>query len=123
MISGVVTAAREPVVRLKVRGPTGIETAVDLVVDTGFTGALVLPVTVVAALGLPWRSSGTVILADGSTQLTDYYEAELEWGSGWLAVLAMSVAPESLLGMTLLSGHRLVVEGTPGGIVEIAPWP
>src|SRR5687767_1842787 len=41
-----------------------------------FTGALVLPAALVAALGLPWRSGGTAVLADGSTQQTDYYEAE-----------------------------------------------
>jgi predicted aspartyl protease len=97
--------------------------AVHLVVDTGFTGALVLPAALVAALGLPWRSGGTAVLADGSTHQADYYEAELEWGPAWLPLLAMSVGPESLLGMRLLAGHRLVVEGSIGGSVEIVPWP
>ncbi len=123
MIRGTVNANREPVVRLRVRGPGGVVADVDMVVDTGFTGALVLPAAVVAALGLPWRSGGTAVLADGSTQQTDYYEAELEWGPGWLSVLAMSVGPEALLGMRLLAGHRLAVEGSPGGSVEIVPWP
>ena len=53
MIRGAVTANREPVVRLRVRGPGGAVADVDLVVGTGFTGALVLPAAVVAALGLP----------------------------------------------------------------------
>lgn len=123
MIRGVVTASREPVVRLRVRGPGGAAADVDLVVDTGFTGALVLPAAVVTIPGLSWQSGGTLVLADGSTHQTDYYEAELEWGSGWLPVLAMSVGPESLLGMRLLAGHRLSVEGSPGGEVEIVPWP
>jgi clan AA aspartic protease len=123
VIRGTVTARREPVVRLRVRGPAGAVAGVDLVVDTGFTGALVLPAAVAAALGLPWRSGGTAVLADGSTHQTGYYEAELEWAPGWVAVLPLSVGPESLLGMRLLDGHRLVVEGTPGGSVEIAPWP
>src|SRR5207249_2898306 len=65
MIRGAVTAGREPVVRLRVRGPAGAVANVDLVVDTGFTGALVLPAAVVAALGLLWRSGGTAVLADG----------------------------------------------------------
>jgi clan AA aspartic protease len=123
VIRGSVTTNREPVVRLRVRGPGGAVADVDLVVDTGFTGALALPVGVVVTLGLPWRSGGTAVLADGSTHQTDYYEAELEWGPGWLSVLAMSVGPESLLGMRLLAGHRLSVEGSPGGSVEIVPWP
>lgn len=123
MIRGAVTAGREPVVRLRVRGPAGATAEVDLVVDTGFTGALVLPAAIVAVLGLPWRSGGTAVLVDGSTQQTDYYEAELEWGPGWVTVLAMSVGPESLLGMRLLVGYRLTVEGAVGGSVEIVPWP
>ena len=123
MIRGIVTVDREPVIRLRVRGRSGLVADVDVVVDTGFTGALVLPATVVTALGLPWQSGGTAILADGSTRQTDYYEAELEWGSGWLTVLAMSVGPESLLGMQMLAGHRLIVEGSVGGLVEIVPWP
>ena len=86
MIRGTVTANREPVVRLRVRGPAGAVADVDVVVDTGFTGALVLPAAVVAALGLPWRSGGTAVLADGSTHQTDYYEAELEWGTGGIAL-------------------------------------
>jgi clan AA aspartic protease len=122
VIHGAVTASREPVVRLRVRGPAGV-TDVELVVDTGFTGALVLPTTIVTALGLPWRSGGTAVLADGMTHQTDYYEAELEWGPAWIAVLAMVVGPESLLGMRLLAGHRLTVDGSPGGLVEIVPHP
>jgi clan AA aspartic protease len=123
VIRGTVTANREPVVSLRVRSPGGAVADVDLVVDTGFTGALVLPASVVAALRLPWQSGGTAVLADGSTRQTDYFEAEVEWGQAWLPVLAMSVGPESLLGMRLLAAHRLTVEGSPGGAVEIAPWP
>ena len=52
MIHGVVTTDREPVVQLHVRGPGGQELAVDFVVDTGFTGALVLPASVVAAFSI-----------------------------------------------------------------------
>ena len=123
MIQGVVTADREPVIRLRVRGPAGATADVDLVVDTGFTGALVLPASVVTALSLPWRSGGTAVLADGIAHQTEYYEAELEWGPAWIAVLAMVVGPESLLGMRLLAGHRLTVDGSPGGFVEIVPQP
>jgi predicted aspartyl protease len=57
MIRGTVSANREPVVRLRVRGPGGIVAVVGLVVDTGFTGALTLPAAVVAVLGLPWSKA------------------------------------------------------------------
>lgn len=123
MIHGTVTTDHEPVVHLKVRGPGGIEKELDVVVDTGFTGALVLPNGVIDQLGLNWRSGGTAVLADGTTQQTDYYEVDLAWVSTWRTVLAMTVGPESLLGMRLLVGCRLTIDGSPGGGVEIAPAP
>jgi predicted aspartyl protease len=38
MITGVVTADREAVIRLTVRGPVGQEHEVEAVIDTGFDG-------------------------------------------------------------------------------------
>ena len=123
MIRGTVPPAREPVVRLRVRGPGGLTAAVDVVVDTGFTGVLVLPATVVASLGLSWVFDIPATLADGSTQQANCYDAEVEWGSGWVVVTAMVLGSDALLGMEFLDGKRLMVEGDPGGAVEIVPWP
>jgi predicted aspartyl protease len=57
LISGVVNARHEAVVRLRVRGPGGLELDLDAVIDTGFTASLALPATTVAGLGLA-RQSG-----------------------------------------------------------------
>ena len=65
MIRGVVNARREAIVRLRVRGPSGSESEVDAVVDSGFSASLTLPVAVVDALGLVQQTSGRAILADG----------------------------------------------------------
>jgi len=43
MICGVVNAQHEALVRLKMRGPGGIESDVDFIVDSGFTASLTLP--------------------------------------------------------------------------------
>lgn len=123
MIRGTVSPARQPVVRFQVRGPTGLTAGVDVVVDTGFTGELVLPIQTVSSLGLQWAYEGTATLADGSTQKVDYHIAEVGWGSVWVQVFAMALGSESLLGMEFMDGKRLTVEGTPGGVVEIVPWP
>lgn len=40
MITGVVTADREAVMRLSVRGPTAQEHEIEAVIDTGFDGSL-----------------------------------------------------------------------------------
>ena len=42
MIAGVVTADHEAIIRLAVRGPTGLEQEIEAVVDTGFDGWLKL---------------------------------------------------------------------------------
>jgi clan AA aspartic protease len=123
MIQGIVNARHEAVVRLRVRGPGGVESDVDVIVDSGFTSSLTLPATMVATLGLVWQSGGTATLADGSVRQFDIYAAEVAWGSTWRAVLVSAVGTESLLGMGLLAGHKLVIDVIPGGVVEILPLP
>ena len=45
MIQGVVNVRHEAVVRLRVRGPGGAESDMDVIVDSGFTASLTLPMT------------------------------------------------------------------------------
>ncbi len=52
MIQGVVNLRNEAIVRLRVRGPGGVEADVDFIVDSGFTSSLTLPTAMVIALGL-----------------------------------------------------------------------
>jgi predicted aspartyl protease len=73
MIQGAVHARHEAVIRLRVRGPSGVETDVDAIVDTGFTAALTLPMAMVTALGLARQSGGTAVLADGSVRQFDIF--------------------------------------------------
>lgn len=113
----------EAVVRLRVRGPAGIESDADAVVDTGFTAALILPGAVIAALGLIRKSRGQAILADGSVKHFDIFAAEVDWIGGWRPVLVSAVGEETLMGMRMLAGHQLKIEVEPGGAVEIVPRP
>jgi clan AA aspartic protease len=123
MIHGVVNARHEAVVRLRLRGPGGAESNVDTIIDSGFSSSLTLPATLVSALGLVRQSGGSATLADGSVRQFDICAAEVEWDGTWRAVLVYAVGDESLLGMRLLAGHRLVIDVMPGGVVEILPLP
>jgi clan AA aspartic protease len=123
MIRGQVSARREAIVRLRVRGPSGSELDVDTVVDTGFTASLTLPAALVATLGLIRQSGGSAVLADGSIRLFDIYTAEVAWDGGWRPVSVSAVGDEALLGMRLLTNHALHIEVEPGGVVEITPLP
>jgi len=121
MIRGTVNARHEAVIPLRVRGPNSQESAVDAVVDTGFTSSLTLPAAIVQNLGLVRQSGGTATLADGSIRKFDIYAAEVEWGGAWRAVLVTVIGSEPLLGMRLLAGHKLTIDVAPGGLVEVVP--
>jgi predicted aspartyl protease len=79
VITGALTADREAVIRLAVRGPAGQEQQIEAVVDTGFDGWFSLPPALIALLGLPWRRRGRAMLADGSESVFDMYEGTLAW--------------------------------------------
>jgi clan AA aspartic protease len=123
MIQGAVNNKFEAVVRLRVRGPSGVESDIDAIVDSGFTSFLTLPAKTVTALGLIQQSGSRAVLADGSVHQVDIYAVEVSWGGSWRTVLVSAIGNESLLGMRMLTGHKLVIEVNPGGPVEIIPIP
>ncbi len=120
---GVVNARREAIVTLRVRGPSGSEFDIDTLIDSGYTGSLVLPSSIIAKLGLISQLGGKARLADGSIHQFPIYRAELFWDGDWQLVVISALGDEALLGMSLLAGHELRVEVVPGGVVEIIPLP
>jgi clan AA aspartic protease len=123
MIRGVVNARREGIVRLRVRGPGGVELDVDAIVDSGFTSSLTLPAATITSLGLVRQSGSGAVLADGSIRQFDLFAAEVEWAGTWRAVLVSAIGNEPLLGMRLMADHKLVIHVVPVGAVEIVPFP
>jgi clan AA aspartic protease len=123
MIRGVVNVQYEAVVQLRVRGPSGLESDVDAIVDSGFSSSLTLTTAMVTALGLTRQWGSSAVLADGSVRQFDIYEAEVGWSGTWQSVLVSAIGNETLLGMRLLAGHKLAIEVVPGGLVEILPIP
>src|SRR5579883_3515119 len=75
-------------------------------IDTGFTASLSLPPSLVASLGLPWKSFGRGILADGSACLFDVYVAKVLWDGKKRRVLVDEADTDPLVGMALLSGYE-----------------
>ena len=120
MIRGVVTAGRQPVVRLTLRGPAGVSFSFDAVVDTGFAWSLSLPGAERGMLGLPFAATIGTTLADGSFAA---FKAEVLWDGAWRQVNAAAMGGTPLVGMGLLDGHELRVACAPGGAVEITPLP
>jgi clan AA aspartic protease len=123
MITGVVTASLQAIIRLTVRGPEGQEQEVEAVIDTGFDGTLTLPPALIAALGLALRRRGRALLADGSESLFDIYEATVVWDGEPRRIAVDEADIDPLVGMSLLYGYELIVQAVESGSVMIQPLP
>lgn len=119
MISGLVNADLEAVIRCRVGAAVGRGPELEFVLDTGFNGSLTLPPALIAQLRLRWRSRGLVILANGAEDVCEIYTAVVVWDGQPRQILVESANTEPLVGMALLSGYDLRVQVKPGGRVRI----
>ncbi len=99
--------------------PGGVSRTVKATVDTGFTAWLTLPLDSIRELGLQYRATRKVTLADGSEPETDLYLAFIDWHGIVIPRLIHQSAGNPLLGLALLTGCRLTVETVVGGEVTI----
>jgi clan AA aspartic protease len=122
MISGAVTEWLDAIVGLLVRGDDGQAHQVEAVIDTGFSGDLTLPPSLVESLGLQWLCRQEGVLADGQLHTFDVYAATIVWGDKERTVEVESADIEPLVGMSLLAGNQLFINVRPGGDVKIEPF-
>ncbi|MFO1432316.1 MAG: clan AA aspartic protease [Candidatus Competibacteraceae bacterium] len=126
MIAGAINAHYEATVRLSVQGADGRVQEIEAILDTGFNGSLTLPSTVIANLGLTWRTRGLIMLANGSEDQCDIYAATIIWDGTRRNILVEAADTDPLIGMALLYGHNTVrLEVVEGGsvIIEALPNP
>lgn len=123
MITGIVNADREAVIRLLVVGSSGRQQTVDAVIDTGFSGDLTLPASVITSLGLNWLGREPGMLADGSTDLFDVYSAAVLWEGQVQAIEVEAANTQPLVGMNLLHRYSIRIDVVDGGAVEISALP
>ena len=119
MITGVVNANREAVIRLRVYGVGGQEQEFEAVIDTGFTGFLTLPSATIAALGFAFAGRQQVILGDGSVELVDVYTGTVEWDGQQRLIEIDAADTDPLVGMSLIYGYELNVQAVDGGMVTL----
>ena len=123
MISGVVNAHAEATIRLPVRAADGREQEIEAVLDTGFNGSLTLPPAIIASLGLPWRTRGSVMLTNGTEDQCDIYTATVIWDGRQRNILVEAADTDPLIGMALLYGHDVRMQVIEGGSVIIQTLP
>lgn len=119
MITGTVNTDREGVVRLRVQSANGQEQELDGVIDTGFNGFLTLPPALIAAFGYPRIGYGRTLMSNGKEELFDIYEATVIWDGQPRTVEADEADTDALIGMSLIYGYELRMQGKDGGKVTV----
>jgi clan AA aspartic protease len=123
MMQGVVNPDLEATLPVQVFGPTGQIREIVAVIDTGYSGALSLPMAVITALALSPLSSRVVRLADRTTRVPNTYEAEVLWDGQRRTVRVLTLEGDPLIGTALLNGYTLEATFVDGGAVTIEARP
>jgi clan AA aspartic protease len=84
---------------------------IEVWVDTGFTGEIVAPESLVKQLSLPQSSMVAAALADGSQSVLETFSCFVDWfGESRVVEVVSSQSRIPLLGVGLLLGRRLIVD-------------
>ena len=91
----------------------------EVIVDTGFTGWLILPEADIRRLGLVRAGYRDSIVASGNSERLNYYRASVFWHGQLRTIEVFQSIDQPLLGMELLEGSRVAVDAWDGGNVII----
>jgi clan AA aspartic protease len=122
MMAGMVNAVLEAALLLDIHGLTS-QTTEPAVIDTGYNGALTLPLSVIVFLALTPLGSRSVTLGDASQRVLDFYEAEVEWDGPRKNISVLCVEGDPLIGTTLLKGYKMEADLVEGGQIRIIAIP
>jgi clan AA aspartic protease len=119
MMQGLIDQNCEAMIRLVVGNTDSQRQVIDTVIDTGFTGFLTLPSSVLLELDLRAyrREQGT--LGDGSTCIFDVYRGVVNWDGEFRRIDINASETTPLVGMSLLYGYRVQFDAIEGGTVTI----
>lgn len=123
MITGIVNRRYEAVITLSILDANQQQYELETILDTGFTGSLTLPLSIIESLGLAWRSRSSALLANGQVEECDIYAAKVIWDGVERSVLVQGIENDPLLGMGLLVGCDLRARVIVDGVVEIERIP
>ena len=119
MILGQFLPSRELVIDLLLLDDEQREVGLRVVVDTGFSGHLLLPLTSVQSLRLSQTDWEEASLADGSILRFPVYEVTVMWDGEERTVPAWAADSGALLGIGMLMGSIGTFEFFEGGTLTI----
>ena len=91
----------------------------EVIVDTGFTGWLMLPESDIRRLGLAHAGHRYSITASGNAERFEFYRTSVSWHGQLYWVEVFESIDQPLLGMELIDGSRVTVDAWDGGSVTI----
>ncbi len=119
MMMGNVNSRREAIIQLAVLGENNQRQSIKAVIDTGYTGFLTLPSAIIDKLGLTWFMQEEGTLGDGSMCMFNVFEASIIWDGQVRPIEINESEADPLIGMGLLEGYELNIQGLAGGEVTI----
>ena len=122
MMYGSVNQSCEAILPVVVKNDTRTQ-LVDAVIDTGFSGFLTLPSSIIAVLDLTWKGRGIATLGDGSYCIFDVHIARVIWDGQYRTIDINKSETVPLIGMGLLRGYDLRIQAIEGGSVTIELLP
>ena len=119
MISGQINSNIEAVISVPIRDNDGQICTCQAVIDTGFSGYLTLPLSLVSTLQLPIIETRAFTLGDNQRVDFDIYSATIVWDGDVREILALASEAFPLVGMSLLKGFHLSMDIIDGGEVSL----
>jgi len=82
--------------------------------DSGFTGSVAVPVSVIAKIGANKIAVGSVVVADGSSHLVPVFEGKVRVGLMEYDAPILVLGNDVLVGMELMSRFKIYAEASVG---------
>lgn len=108
-VVGNINEALEARVKIRIIGGPQGALDVECIIDTGFSGALVLPSSIIELLELPIVGHEIITMVGDAEDTADISLAQVEW-FGELRREDVIVKEESLIGTALLRGTSLLID-------------
>lgn len=121
MICGEIASTKEAFVDLVVIGPVGRTATVRALLDTGFTGWVALSPGLVEELELPFDIARDYELGNGEIVRMDQHLSHVEWHGERVGVDVLVSKSGAIIGMSLLTGSKVILDVIDGGAVTIEP--
>lgn len=91
------------------------------IIDTGFSGGLVIPLITAVDIGLTKVGASTVTLADGSIKVVPTFLSQIKIGNNIHDATTLIMGNEVLIGMELLHDYRFCMSPITGEVI-IEEW-